>query len=320
MNNVIGQILKFLVLLFMVGVTLTVIGWVGWTVYTTYLNPPMEVMVPDLSGKSLSDAENTLRSIGLRASVVDQRYSKNLPPNSIISQDPGPNRTVRKGRQINLVISLGTENIPVPDITGKSLRTATIILENAGFRVGEIKNKPDRTKPIGTVLDQHPIPGAPVQVRGKVDLVVNSAGPADFEVPKLTEKQLADARKLILRSNLNIGTITWYWQDWIPPGEVLKQSPSAGKRVSPGTKLDLVVSAGPPNSTLAISQKFFTFTVPKGKDPQAVSVLLSDKMGTYEIYSGEHLSGDKVRILLSAFGPAEVEVKVNERTVRRARI
>ena len=100
----------------------------------------------------------------------------------------------------------------------------------------------------------------------------------------------------------------------------MKQSPSAGKRVSPGTKLDLVVSAGPPNSTLAISQKFFTFTVPKGKDPQAVSVLLSDKMGTYEIYSGEHLSGDKVRILLSAFGPAEVEVKVNERTVRRARI
>ncbi|MCL5037167.1 MAG: PASTA domain-containing protein [Chloroflexi bacterium] len=320
MNKVLSQILKYLLLIFMLGVTVSVIGWLGWTAYSSYLNPPAEVKVPDLAGKSLSDAENTLKSMGLKATVIDQRYANNLPPNSIISQNPGQGRTVRKGRQVELVISLGSENIIVPDLNGKNLREATIILENAGFRVGKIDQKPDKTKPLGIVLDQHPIPGAPVQTQGSVDLIVNSAGAADFLVPVLVEKQLSESHDLIQQANLKQGSINWYWQDWIPPGEILKQSPAGGKRVPPGTMIDLDVSAGPPKGALAVSQRFFSFTVPKGEDPQKVTILLADKMGTYEVYSGNHLSNDEIRILLSAFGSAEVEVRVNNQTSKRARI
>ena len=66
-----------------------------------------EVKVPKLTGLSLEEAEKELASLGLGCNVIREEYNDNVPANHVIFQETPAQRSVRKGRVIDLVISLG---------------------------------------------------------------------------------------------------------------------------------------------------------------------------------------------------------------------
>jgi len=67
--------------------------------------PEEKVIIPDLTGKSLSDAENLLIEIDLKVGIVSYIRSETFLPNTIIRQSPIPGETVPKGTAVNIVIS-----------------------------------------------------------------------------------------------------------------------------------------------------------------------------------------------------------------------
>lgn len=67
--------------------------------------PEDKIIVPDLTGKSLNDAENILNEIGLAVGEVSYIRSETFLPNTIIRQSPLPGENVIKGTSINIVIS-----------------------------------------------------------------------------------------------------------------------------------------------------------------------------------------------------------------------
>ena len=77
-----------------------------------------EVTVPDLATLSLEEASRITDPLELRLEVADHRHDLKVASGLILQQEPGPGASVRRGRRVKLVMSLGGRVLEVPDLTG----------------------------------------------------------------------------------------------------------------------------------------------------------------------------------------------------------
>ena len=94
--------------------------------------------VPDLKGKSMIDASNSLRGKGLYVRLEGEGYDSNIPQGYIISQDIPAGQKIKEGREIGVVLSRGPRIKFVPDIVGQPLDAAEGLLKEKGIRIGKI--------------------------------------------------------------------------------------------------------------------------------------------------------------------------------------
>lgn len=99
------------------------------------------MVVPDVKGMSVAEAEQVFRNQGLTCLVSDSTYVKNLPAGCILEYNPSAGQKVKEGRIIYLTIN--TLNIPlqvVPDVAdNSSLRQAEARILASGFKLAEIQ-------------------------------------------------------------------------------------------------------------------------------------------------------------------------------------
>ena len=92
-----------------------------------------EVVVPDITERSMEEAKGILTETGLGMILESELYDPVVPEGYIMSQKPQAFSGVKKGRRIRVVVSKGSEQLTVPDLTrGISLRTAEIELKSGG--------------------------------------------------------------------------------------------------------------------------------------------------------------------------------------------
>lgn len=65
-----------------------------------------ELMVPDVSGKTVAEAQATIEQAGLKA-TVQRRGHPTIPANSIIETDPPAKTAVRKDSTVTIMVSSG---------------------------------------------------------------------------------------------------------------------------------------------------------------------------------------------------------------------
>ncbi len=134
-----------------------------------------------------------------------------------------------------------TEDIVVPDVTGKQVEIAKATLENKKLDVS-IKEIESSEVPIGEVISQTPSGGAVVKAHRTIHLTV-SKGDSGSEVlmPNLTGLSLDDAEKILKEIGLTVGNITYAESDTYDNGKVIDQSPKSPDKVAKGTKVNLTV-------------------------------------------------------------------------------
>lgn len=95
------------------------------------------VVVPDVKGLSLAEAQTMFADRGLNCVVADSSYVKNLPAGCILDYSPTAGQRVKEGRMVYLTIN--ALDIPlqeVPDVAdNSSVRQAEARLLAAGFRL-----------------------------------------------------------------------------------------------------------------------------------------------------------------------------------------
>lgn len=110
----------------------------GLNIYTRHGEA---VVVPDVKGMTVSEAERMFRNHGLDCVVSDSSYVKALPAGCILEYTPVGGKKVKEGRIIYLTIN--TLNIPlqiVPDVAdNSSLRQAEARILASGFKLAEIQ-------------------------------------------------------------------------------------------------------------------------------------------------------------------------------------
>ncbi|KXK56286.1 MAG: protein kinase [Chlorobi bacterium OLB7] len=132
----------------------------------------------------------------------------------------------------------------VPNVVGLSFDSAKVKLEERGFEVRKGESRNDDTYPAGTVAQQLPYGGAETKHGRRVYLTI-SLGTEMIPMPNMIGMQVREARINLMRAGLDIGEITYEYNDTIMRDLIFSQSipPQVGAR--PGSLINVMVSRGP---------------------------------------------------------------------------
>ena len=199
-----------------------------------------EVSMPNLVGKSVTDANSELRSRGLVLRVADRIYSEQ-PINTVVRQTPPPGLLMKVSQQAHVVLSLGQRQLQIPPLEGNSLRVSRIELLREGLQVGEVSGLTLPDIPADTVVMQSPKPGAGA-ASPRVDVLV-SQGPREeaFVMPHLIGLNTADAVRRLESAKIARKLNTLSAPQW-PHGAVIDQTPTAGARLAASTTVELTIA------------------------------------------------------------------------------
>lgn len=139
--------------------------------------PTSAVTVPDVTGKSESDAANAIKNAGL----VPQTYrqaSSTVAQGTVIAQMPPSGTKAAPGGTVGIAVSTGPDSLlAVPDVKGKSEADATSALQSAGFAVQTV-SQPSADVPSGSVIGQSPGAGSKAPAGSTVFIAVLTGEPA----------------------------------------------------------------------------------------------------------------------------------------------
>ena len=134
------------------------------------------------------------------------------------------------------------ELIVVPKVVDLPLDQAVSTLEAEGFEVVPTAEE-NPTKEANIVWSQVPAAGDSIAKGGQVTVIYNPSNQPEL-VPDLRGKTLEEARTLLLRLGLTIGTVTEQNDDSVEAGTIISSSPEVGEQVLGGATIDLFISQG----------------------------------------------------------------------------
>lgn len=135
------------------------------------------VPLKDYTTWNVSDAQADLIAADIKCEIIYE-YSNKVDRGEVIRTSPVAGASMYKGDTVTITVSNGPENssAKVPPVTGLTLEEATYKLEEAGFKVGEVKEQASNSYAEGTVSSQNPAAYTDAQVSEPVDIVI-STGP-----------------------------------------------------------------------------------------------------------------------------------------------
>ena len=191
-----------------------------------------EVQVPEVTGQSEVEAERALAMEGLKLSKISEQWSPDVPRGFVISQDPGAGGTVKRGRRISVIVSLGAQGTSVPLLEGVTARQAQLLLEGSGLRAGRIAKVFTEESSKDLVVASDP-PGETLVEQGTVVNLLVSLGPRpqSYLLPDLVGKDVQDVARGLREEGFLVEVRVGGPKQ--RPGLVSAQEPSSGHRVSP---------------------------------------------------------------------------------------
>ena len=129
---------------------------------------PTAVTVPDLKGLTVREARSQLSDQGLEVGTVTEVDDPDTDAGKIIDSNPGAGTSVAPDTKIN--VRVGTGEVAVPNVVGKSQSEAQTIIAAANLQV-ETKFKATNEVPEGQVISQSPKDGT-VDIGGTIKITV----------------------------------------------------------------------------------------------------------------------------------------------------
>jgi serine/threonine-protein kinase len=229
------------------------------------------VTLPDVAGQSVTSAEKTLHTDGLKTSVQSDADS-NKPNTEVLRTKPAKGTVVQKGHTIVLVTGGAGRLIRVPDLVDQSVVSAKAALRHddlqakvseAGFCTAQ--NVVCSQSPKGGSLRA---PGKTVTLFTAPTTTTTTTAPTS-PVPNVATFTTQAACNAIVKDGFICGTITMTSSS-LTPGTVVSTDPAAGSLQPAGTTVNLVESSGP--STVVVPD------VIGDMQAQAVSTLQGDNL------------------------------------------
>lgn len=129
--------------------------------------------IPALAGLPLSEALQTLETLGLNPGRVTRLYDASADKDTVLAHYPESGARSSRGSNVDLLVSQGPRPLwfIMPSFLGWHVDEAVAFLREVGIEVQEIKRKVDDNRPTGTVVEQTPLAGSRVQRGSAAGLV-----------------------------------------------------------------------------------------------------------------------------------------------------
>lgn len=216
--------------------------FVYFFVFPTRLVPD-DAEVPNVVGLYYDDAVRRLRLAGFDGTRGEERYHNTAPEGAVLEQDPAGESRQPRGTRVTLATSRGQLEATVPRVVGLTRQQATTTLENAGFELGDVRQRASDA-PRGEVIAVEPVTGTVLPVPSAVTITL-STGPAALEMPDVVGQSYAQARLLLEQLGLRAAEPAFDSLSYMPRNTVLSQSPLPGASVPPGSTVNLTVAGRP---------------------------------------------------------------------------
>jgi eukaryotic-like serine/threonine-protein kinase len=205
-----------------------------------------EVKIPDVSGKTPLQAEEMLRELGLTvASTDEEKPSESVEEGLVIETKPGYNRSVKKGTEVTLVISKGTEKITLSDYTNLNFYEIKTLLETKGIIVLQEQKEVEELNDLKeyTIIDQFPLK----------DTILQSGDTVTLYTPKIIteypdfvgEKWTLDEVNEFLANYEIVPRVKYEIREDVEPGTVVFQSRLAGSIIQNKAIFSITVASAP---------------------------------------------------------------------------
>ncbi|MGC4045141.1 MAG: PASTA domain-containing protein [Armatimonas sp.] len=259
---------------------LVAIGVLAWQLVTMVMQimvPPGEVVVPDLVGKTMDEAEALGRRSKFEVIEFEKKNQVNFPANTIYMQQEQKGMKVREGQKLHVGISLGPITVTVPSVTEMLLEKAKKELDKSGMRMGQVTYKFDFMSK-GNVIEQEPTAGERRAKGSTVNLVVSKGEePTPEPTPEATPEPLPEA----------------------PPGD--NNPPPANPPRDNDT---------PRVHSFSVPKE--PYQVPRDGKPHRVRIDVEDEDGKRTEYDAQHEPGESVQASVTVTGKAKIRLYDND--------
>jgi len=192
-----------------------------------------EVTVPQLMGRTQEEAEQILRSRGLKLKVSSSRFSSEVAEGRVLEQIPPSGTHLKVDRTVRVLLSLGEQRYAVPNLIGTSLRAAQLTLSQRRLLLGNTVYAHTSEGDSSTVVYQVPKAGTQEGGDPSVDILISLGPPAEyFIMPDVIGKPAELVAARARNEGFRIGKMNFRKYSGVEPGVVIQQKPQAGYRLS----------------------------------------------------------------------------------------
>ncbi len=208
-----------------------------------YVSQGKSITLQDVRNMTYSRALSRLQEMGLDAVVLDSVTVPDLPPYTVVEQQPLPGNLVKKGRAVFLTISKGREYVEMPNLMGMAQKEAQLLLDRLNLKVKATEFEYNYDKPKGAICGQSINPGMLVAKHSSLKIIISN-GPSiqTYKVPDLLGLSLKSAKKKIKTAGLKLGDIDYYPNNDFTPLTVINQNPKKNTETHEIIKINLEVT------------------------------------------------------------------------------
>lgn len=202
---------------------------------------PVVATMPDLVGISPEDATEHIDGLAVSPDVsYDQIHDDEVDAGLVAATIPEPGASLADNDPVTIVVAIGPERLPMPDLVDEREADARQTLADLGFTDVTVTQEASDSVPSGTVLETDPEAEETVAYDTPVTLTVSEGVTLPDLVESSEEEALAALGSLGLTAEVVVSE-----ESESPEGEVVSQSPTAGAIVEPASTVVLTVSPGP---------------------------------------------------------------------------
>jgi serine/threonine-protein kinase len=199
---------------------------------------PEQLTVPRVVGLRSATASQIVKNRGFRVEVVNVANAE-VERDRVAAQDPLPNTEAPEGSVVELTVSTGPGEAPVPNVVGQPRDQAEKQVRDAGFEP-RVERAFSDSVPNGRVIETTP-PGGTTIERGSTVVLQVSRGREQVEVPDVVGESEANARSELEGAGLRVGQVTEEASEE-EPGTVIEQDPAAGELAASDAAVNLVIA------------------------------------------------------------------------------
>jgi eukaryotic-like serine/threonine-protein kinase len=213
--------------------------------------------VPNVTGNQLNVAIALLQQDGFSVGEV-KRVEREAPANEVLEQDPAAAPPADQASEdcsfltffcskpkVTLTVSSGPGSAKVPATAGLTSTAAEEKLEEAGFKA-KLESVHSKDVEEGLVLKSEPS-GGETATKGSTVVLKVSSGPKLAKVPVVVGSQRSLAVQQIRGRGFTPSVEEVESKQ--PEGQVIRQAPSAGSQLPPGSTVSITVSKGEEKAT-----------------------------------------------------------------------
>jgi serine/threonine-protein kinase len=206
-----------------------------------------KVSVPNLIGKTLTEASQALEERGLSlSSNYEEDYSDSIEAEHIMRQSIDADSSVELGTSVTVTLSKGKSTVTVPNLSGTKEDMERLI-RDAGLTPNVTQEHSEAAA--GTILSMSHSSGTAVAPGTTIDVVL-SLGPKMVSVPQIVGSSQEAAEKALRDAELNVN-VKDRREDSAAAGTVIGCDPGEGASVKAGSTVNIVISTGPAPTTTA---------------------------------------------------------------------